>query len=323
MTAAEQDAATIGQAPPSGPLPEAETLPGSSTPHSLGRWGDQGEFTPQLLGDREAAAALVPWRMSDADGYAADTALDACRIGALEVRAAATRGPAHRCYGEPRQDDLAMTHTGQGRYLVMAVADGVGNAPRSHVGSREATRVAVAAVAGELGADGSVDQEVTTRVTARVARHLLDLAEDGNPGQLATTLTVGYLAVGDDHRFVLFGVGDSPAYLLRPDGFSLLGGQRPAEADELQTTGTHCLPQDPTRTWMCSGRLGPRQALVLATDGLGNPLRDEGVRRWLGERWRTPPGPIEFLAQLQFRLRSHDDDRTAIVVWRVDPEGSA
>jgi serine/threonine protein phosphatase PrpC len=323
VTTAEQDAAPTEQALPSGAPSEAKTSPESSIPAAQERWGDRGAFASLLLGDREAAASLAPWRISGVDGYAADTVLDACRIGALEVRAASTRGPAHRCYGEPRQDDLAIIQAREGRDLVMAVADGVGNAARSHVGSREATRVAVTAVAGELAAGGSLDHEVAARGTERVARHLLDLAEDGDPRQLATTLTVGYLAVGDDHRFVLFGVGDSPAYLLQPDGFSPLGGQRTANPDELQSTETFCLPQDPTRIWMCSGRLGPGQALVLATDGLGNPLRDDGVRSYLGERWRTPPGPTEFLAQLQFRVRSHDDDRTAIVVWRTDPEGPA
>lgn len=57
---------------------------------------------------------------------------------------------------------------------------------------------------------------------------------------------------------------------------------------------------------------------MLATDGVGIPVRATQAGAYLAEAWAEPPGPVAFLHQLQFDLRSFDDDRTAVVVWARD-----
>ena len=63
------------------------------------------------------------------------------------------------------------------------------------------------------------------------------------------------------------------------------------------------------------GTLRPGEALVLASAGLGTPVRETPVGTYLAQAWAEPPGPVTYLHQLQFDLRSFDDDRTAVVVW--------
>jgi hypothetical protein len=66
---------------------------------------------------------------------------------------------------------------------------------------------------------------------------------------------------------------------------------------------------------MVDGRLQCGQALALVTDGVGIPLTVPEIGGYLAESWAQPPGPVEFLHTLQFRARSFDDDRSAVVVW--------
>jgi hypothetical protein len=63
--------------------------------------------------------------------------------------------------------------------------------------------------------------------------------------------------------------------------------------------------------------LRPTDALVLMTDGIGDPLGDGSgpVGRFLAKMWSRPPAPLAFAAHVDFTRRSHDDDRTALAIW--------
>jgi hypothetical protein len=63
------------------------------------------------------------------------------------------------------------------------------------------------------------------------------------------------------------------------------------------------------------GVLRVGEALVLATGWLGAPVRETSVGAYLAQAWAEPPGPVAYLHQLQFDLRSCDGDRTAAVIW--------
>jgi hypothetical protein len=45
------------------------------------------------------------------------------------------------------------------------------------------------------------------------------------------------------------------------------------------------------------------------------------MRDFLGSGWGkgAAPGPADFLWQLQYRVKSYDDDRTAVVLWEAVP----
>ena len=103
-------------------------------------WGDAGVFRPRELGPPSRTAGS-PWRL-DTVADVPDTIIDAGRVGGLEVRAASTRGAAHRSRGEVRQDAVGVTDLG-GRYVLAAVADGATSASHAHRGAQLVDRKSV------------------------------------------------------------------------------------------------------------------------------------------------------------------------------------
>jgi len=267
-------------------------------------WGDKGVFRPRELG-LPSRAAGQPWRL-DTVADVPDTVIEAARVGTLEIRAAATRGAGHRSRGEVRQDAMGVADIG-GRYVLMAVADGLGAASHSHRGAQLAVRNALSYLSWALpGSDlDVVDMVGALRHADRAVR------EAGpNPECRRTTLTVAAVELGwtgQGHRYRAVRVGDSPALVLSDGTFLPLFAKRAAEAERLPSPRG---PADGVR-----GVLRPGEALVVASAGLGTPVRTSPVGTYLAQAWAEPPGPVAFLHHLQFDLRAYDDDRTAVVVW--------
>ena len=273
-------------------------------------WGDQGVFRPREVGAR-ASAAEAPWRLGPfAD--VPDTVLDAGRVGTLEVRAASTRGFAHRCDGDVRQDAVGVSAPA-GRVVLAAVADGVGAAVDAHHGARLAVRHALGYLAWALPEGAALDA-----VDVAAAVHAADRAvgrAGPAPRHRSTTLTVAALDVAagaGGHAFRVARVGDSPAFVLAGAEFRpLFEGSE----GEILDPATDSLPAPSGPVARVAGVLAPGEALVLASDGIGVPLRETEAGTYLADAWAEPPGPVAFLHQLQFNLRSYDDDRTAAVIW--------
>ncbi len=266
-------------------------------------WGDEGVFRPRELGQPSRTAG-EPWRL---DGVAdvPDTVLDAARVGTLEVRAAATRGARHRVNGQVRQDAMSVAELG-GRFVLVAVADGADDASHSHRGAHLAVRHAVSYLAWALpGADlDVVDMVGALRAADRAVRDA-----GPNPETRRTTLTVAVIELGwtgQGHRYRAVRVGDSPAMMLTDGVFLPLFGKR---------GGGDCLPTPRGPADGVRGVLRPGEALVVASAGVGTPVRESPVGTYLAQAWAQPPGPVAFLHHLQFDLRAYDEDRTAVVVW--------
>lgn len=265
-------------------------------------WGDAGVFRPRELGQPSRAASL-PWRL-DAVADVPDTVLEAGRVGELEIRAASIRGFGHRSRGEVRQDAVGVTDLG-GRYVLAAVADGAGAASHAHRGAHLAIRHALGFLAWALpGADlDAVDMVGALKAADRAVR------EAGPaPESRSTTLTVVAVELGwagQGHRYRAVRVGDSPLFTLTGGTFESQFA-KPTD-DRLPVRGG---PVGKTR-----GVLRCGEALVLATGGLGAPVRETPVGAYLAQAWSEPPGPGAYLHQLQFDLRSFDEDRTAAVIW--------
>jgi Protein phosphatase 2C len=277
---------------------------------SIRAWGDRGVFRPRELGAPSRASG-VPWRLGGVPGVP-DTVLEAGRVGALEVRAASTRGTSHRYDGVVRQDAVGVTEVA-GQYVLAAVADGVGAAADAHQGAGLAVRHALDHLATALrDADLSrVDLGGALQAADRAVR-----AAGPEPRRRSTTLTVAVVSTGPATRFRLARVGDSPGFLLTDGAFLPLFDERDGF---LIDAGTDCLPS-PRRVERADGALRAGQALVLASDGVGIPVRETQAGVYLAEAWAEPPGPVTYLHQLQFDLRSYDDDRTAVVMWaREEP----
>ena len=277
-------------------------------------WGDRGVYRPRELEPPSQAAG--PWRLG---GVAAvpDTVLEAGRVGGLEVRAVSTRGSAHRFDGVVRQDAVAVSEVDE-RWVLAAVADGVGGAADAHSGAQLAVRHALDHLAQSLRDSESADLVGALRAADRAVR-----GAGPAPGDRSTTLTVATVEsageAGPERRYRVARVGDSPGFLLTDGAFlPLFGSGDRARAGAVWDAATDCLPSPSGPAERAEGVLRTGQALVLTSDGIGVPLQDTPAGPYLARAWAEPPGPVAFLHQLQFDLRSYDDDRTAAVVWAWD-----
>lgn len=277
----------------------------TSAANSTRAWGDDGVFRPRELGPPGRAAG-TPWRL-DPVVDVPDTVVEAGRVGLLEVRAASCRGAAHRGRGEVRQDSVGTADVG-GRYVLAAVADGATDASHAHRGAALAVRHALGYLTWALpGADlDMVDMIGALRAADRAVR-------DTGPGadSRATTLTVVAVELGwagRGHRFRAARVGDSPALVLSDGVFRPLFRGRDPDMLPAPKGSPECV----------RGVVRAGEALVVASAGLGVPLRSAAVGRHLAQAWAEPPGPVTFLQQLQFDRRTADDDRTAAVIWAGD-----
>lgn len=252
-----------------------------------------------------AAARPVPGA-----GWPAGIVSDFGAVGGLVFRGGSVRGEYGRAAGSPRQDSFAIGTTAGGA-LVIAVADGVGGAAHSELGSATAVLSATALLvdSSSLPSSGELSA-VFSDVAAAIVGEAAARSDIGDPAALATTLVV---VVIDGRDFVAGRVGDSNAWTVTDGAWSsLFATEAPVVAD----TRTAALPMS-VSPQLCVGRMPVEGPLVVATDGVGEPLGtgDTPVGRYLAAAWRTPPDPLHFLQTMSFRSRTFDDDRTAVAVW--------
>lgn len=302
---------------------------------------------PFVVGEEGAAAQRVVARPATGFPEQHDIVVDGVTfrdeagVPVAHLRAASIRGLSHRYYGKTRQDAYAFRTTADGRWLVVAVADGVSAGAYSHVAAEVVTRDGCRLLADSLvdGGPGEVDwagllRDLADRIVTcgrdmLVSAGVVDTAEPTDrtvaEHMSATALfaVVGLApadAGGDPGRPVYcLAVGDSSAWVLGPDHapWRPVSHQK-ADEDGVASSATFALPLAPdVPPAVKAETLAPGAAVVLVTDGIGDPLGDGTgeVGRFLAAVWAGPPGPLEFAAQVDFARRSYDDDRTAVVVW--------
>lgn len=299
-----------------------------------------------VVGDPGRAAGRVVAAPDVSQWHQPDTVLDGVTVPgpagspAVHVRAASVRGLSHRHYGRVRQDEYAFRLDDRARYLVACVADGVSSGSRSHLAAGWAARRGTDLLCERLTCEepsgiawGDFVREVADLITRSGRAYLggcgIEGWEDFGPWEvaehLATTATYAVVDLAASPEALpvhVFGVGDSSAWLLA-------GGRwRPLQAvknmgETIYSSVVTALPTMPpvlpeaVRTTVAAG-----EALVLMSDGVGDPL-DDGtgeVGEFLAARWRTPPADLDFAAQVSFQRRSYDDDRTALALWPVTAE---
>jgi hypothetical protein len=324
--------------PEPGPQPEPEPAAALADEAGPQAWTGRG-VEPFSVGDPgRAAREIVPTLLTNPWGRP-DTAIDAGAIGALTVRAASVRGRYGHFFGKTRQDEYGLGSDPEERWLVAAVADGVTAGRLSHHAARIAVRHGCRLIAGRLAEQGRLEEQDWNEVFADLARAILAYGErelasgddELTPGRIAaamaTTATFAVCSTGSEpkHRPVTIAwIGDSPAWVLHPDGgWECLSAVKNA-GQEVASSSTHGLPLLPADgIGVHSVEVAPGDALLLMSDGVGDPLGDAGgeVGRFLGQVWREPPDPLTFAAQVGFARKSYDDDRTAVAIWT--PRGAS
>lgn len=236
---------------------------------------------------------------------------DAGSVGLLTVRAASVCGRSHSVRGGTREDAFAVRPVSSGA-VVVAVADGVGDpAVRfSAVGAQVAAVLACRAVTVRLEKGQPVDAEETSAWVADAMRRNAGrfVAEPADGADLATTLIVAW--VFPDGSFGGFKVGDGGVFELS-DGYAA-----PVTPDERSFGGVTALPAGrPRARDRFAGQLARGSALIVATDGLADPMRSPDVAAVLAGAWSKPPSILGFLGDLSFERRGEGDDRTGVAVW--------
>ncbi|MCF6471900.1 protein phosphatase 2C domain-containing protein [Nonomuraea sp. MG754425] len=244
-----------------------------------------------------------------ADSRAPGVALDGGMLAQTTVRAVSIRGRRHRYRGEPLQDAYAVRLSADGRWVIAAVADGLGSTSHAEhaaaVAVRAATNLSLTPDLGWHAAFAAVAGEVM-RATARFGGR--------TPNPPATTLTIGVVPA-DGRRGIAAcaAIGDSPALWLHDGRWTEIfppDGQRPDNV-------TSALPEDLGELRERQIDWGPGDVLVLCSDGFGTAMGGGGstLAQRLVTSWSSPPALRGFLHDVDFHLSTYDDDRTVLAVW--------
>lgn len=258
-----------------------------------------------------------------------DSVLDGADFEGLLIRGASLRGDRHRYEATVRQDSMGMWVIGSGETaaVLVCVTDGVSSEPLSHLGAAEACKLLRDAVAREDMPElfkasarrrlKSVWESIAIDIGNRLSAVASYLAV--TPKALSTTLAAALVELNppDPARrgYVIFSVGDATAFLLGAGEFTAL--LKDPHDTAITSPATYALPTSIGEVGAEAGVMRPGDVLMVCTDGMSNPMRNEDVCAQLAEWWGTGrvPSMAEFGWQVGYRVKTYDDDRTAVCVW--------
>ena len=241
--------------------------------------------------------------------------------GRLRVAAARRVGRGHAARGEPCQDAFAIHEDAAGRVAV-AVADGLGSRPLSHLGSQAACDAAVAFLAAEAG---PWDEAALRRAFEAARMAVATAAQDAGAGvamaDLATTLQVAVLHA--DGRAWGAMVGDG-ALVAVVDGAALILLE-PAESEYANVVVP--LSADDWADSFRTAEVGGASTVLAFTDGLTRLLLQRAGKQWapfspffdsfLPTLGRDVGGAVARLLASDDVDRAWDDDKALVVVHRA------
>jgi len=274
------------------------------------------EPTALPLADPDLLGALVP-----------DTVLDGARYGTMTLRATSVRGDSARYRGENRADRLLTARFGEGADALLVVVIATPAASDEPSVAEDACRQLAAAIGrsraellGDLrtGAQENLRyglQRLTARATVRLRGAYAGpgVADPGAENSGALHALIAPLDPTSRLR-AGFGVGPGTLLLLGDAAwYDAYAGRRLAQ------------PQASTEPKPDDGRFRfrvvvpePGDVLLLCSDGLAQPLREEpAVSDFLADHWAQPhpPGTVDFLRHVQVRAKGYAADRTAVALW--------
>jgi serine/threonine protein phosphatase PrpC len=307
------------EAPPAATFAWAEREPNS------------GEGEGIVIGERSTFGSRDWWSSGwwPATTSSGDIQADYGTLGTLAVAGVALRGNKHRLSGEPCEDAFHFRSVGSAaaQHLCVAVCDGVGSSARSRTGARWLAQTVTARLAEAVAHSELTDEMTEESTRTAVSRAVADVHAQAQKSEIAisdlqTTLTFAVIPASNDIdcRAIIGQVGDSPAFVGGVEAFHPVIVDHQPEDLLFSTATRDALTADPSTLMIAFQRLAPGDRLLLCTDGIGNYLWSSAglldLGRHLSSTIKQPTPPLELVRQLSFDLRSADDDRTMIAVWR-------
>jgi serine/threonine protein phosphatase PrpC len=254
-------------------------------------------------------------------------AADQASLGDLDVRAVSIVGPGHRCEepAMPRQDSYRLGRDRAGRYLIVAVADGMSDSRRSDLGATVASRCAVNILRAHLdrGEDPTADAMKEAFRTAAGAMVAAADNEGLSEMDVRCALIIAVIpsapnAISSRRRAWFATLADVSAWLRHRDGWhQLAGDQKNGDLD--RNALRNFLPYHPDRVATVCYDLEPGATVAVVTDGIGDAFTEvPNAAQWFAQRWETPVPLESFLLDVGFRARGQLDDRTSVTVWCRD-----
>ena len=221
-----------------------------------------------------------------------------------------------------------------GRFVACLVADGAGG----HGGGDVAAAIARSSVLGGFAAAPGLEAAQLRQLLEQANRDVVARQAEG--GQLAAMRSTVVLAALDLHenRLVWAHSGDSRAYLFRggalvarTNDHSLVQqmvagglideeGARVHPQRNMLLSALGSLDEPPEITVSERMAVAEGDRLLLCSDGVWEPLGDEGLRETLQDA-RTPGQWLERLdAEIRARARPGHDNYTAVVLWLQEDE---
>jgi hypothetical protein len=277
------------------------------------------DVLPPVLGEISHAARR-PWGLPPEPSPSA-IAADSVTVGGLEIRAASIVGPGHRAQEPaiPRQDAYRLAQDVAGRYLLIAVADGMSDSKNSDLGANVAANAIITELRQAL-AGSEPGQLSVAELYRAVSGQMVAIAKQrGITADTVRTVTLAavipILPDQDGRRRAWFGgVSDVGAWRRQPDGWQQVAGQHRGGMDA--NALSEFLPYHPNRAVATMVDLAPHDVLALVTDGVSDAFGIiNGAAAWFAERWRDPPPIASFILDVGYEARTQNDDRTAVVVW--------
>jgi hypothetical protein len=282
--------------------------------------GAAGLAEPPVFAGR-SASGRAPWHLP-VGGAPTGLAADAARLGDLEIRAASMVGAGHRCEepAYPRQDAYTLGRTPDGHYLVIAVADGVSQSPRSDLGARVAVSAAARELSGMLER-GGIEAIDIGRLYKVVAGEMIGTGRNRNipDADICSILITAVIPTApreDGSRPIWASwIGDVSLWVQHEGRLIRLTGDDKSGLD--RNTLSAVLPFNPDQADQRHVKLLPHDAVAVMTDGLSDSLAAvPGIADFFAAQWAgPPPHPAAFLHSLCYDAPGQDDDRTAVVVW--------
>lgn len=304
-----------------------------STGSPLGRTDEDGPLVPPALKPIAVGRPTVVFEPKPIESefrsipYRPDTVIDGWSSDLFTVRAASLRGYLHRYNGTPRQDDFALLLRANGRQLLVAVADGVSGAKQSHIGSTTAVRYAVQWLDANLpddadDCDWGALAENTAWALVEQASALFEIDKNAEEAEqlVATTLVCAVIGFheGGEATAHLVGIGDSGAWILSSGSYRTVEGGKKESDSGMASSAVSGLPRVPDELGAVRVTIESDEVLLLATDGVGDPLGPgTGDLGGLFNSMLTDgiPTMAAFAYTLDFSRETFDDDRTLVAVW--------